>query len=114
MYTNGPGAPDPQTFMAQFTSWEVASKDNKWQGRNYTRWRNDEYDRIWKAAESEMDPVKRTALLVRLNDLVIQNVVAIPILWRNFVAGVSNRLKSTDISGWDSYLWRLAYWYRQS
>ena len=114
MYTNGPGAPDPQTFMAQFTSWEVASKDNKWQGRNYTRWRNDEYDRIWKAAESEMDPVKRAALLVRLNDLVIQNVVAIPILWRNFVAGVSNRLKSTDISGWDSYLWRLAYWYRQT
>src|SRR5256712_1995513 len=114
MYTNGPGAPDPQTFMAQFTSWEVASKDNKWQGRNYTRWRNDEYDRIWKAAESEMDAVKRAALLVRLNDLVIQNVVAIPILWRNFVAGVSNRLKSTDISGWDSYLWRLAYWYRQS
>ena len=61
-----------------------------------------------------MDPVKRAALLVRLNDLVIQNVVAIPILWRNFVAGVSNGLKSTDISGWDSYLWRLAYWYRQS
>jgi hypothetical protein len=46
--------------------------------------------------------------------LVIQNVVVIPIVWRNSVAGVSNRLKGTDLSGWDSYLWRLAYWYRQS
>ena len=114
MYTNGPGAPDPQTFMAQFTSWEVASKDNKWQGRNTTRWRNEEYDGLWKSAENEMDPVKRAALFVRMNDLVIQNVVAIPILWRNSVAGVSNRLKGNDLSGWDSYLWRLAYWYRQA
>jgi len=36
------------------------------------------------------------------------------ILWRNAVAVVSNQLKSTDISGWDSYRWRLAYRYRQS
>jgi peptide/nickel transport system substrate-binding protein len=114
MYTNGPGAPDPQTFMVQFASWEAASKENKWQGRNNTRWRNEEYDRIWKAAESEMDPVKRAAHFVRLNDLVVQHVVSIPILWRNFVAGVSTRLKATELSAWDSYLWRLPYWYRQS
>jgi peptide/nickel transport system substrate-binding protein len=112
MYTNGPGAPDPQTFMTQFTSWEAASKENKWQGRNNTRWRNEEYDRIWKAAESEMDPVKRAAHFVRLNDLVVQHVVSIPILWRNFVAGVSTRLRSTELSSWDSYLWRLPYWHR--
>ena len=114
MYSNGPNAPDPQTFMAQFTSWEVAAKENKWQGRNNTRWRNEEFDRVWRAASSEMDPIKRAAHFVRMNDLLIQHVVAIPILWRNAVAGVSNQLKSTDISGWDSYLWRLAYWYRQS
>jgi peptide/nickel transport system substrate-binding protein len=49
-----------------------------------------------------------------MNDMVIQNVVVIPIIWRNAVAGVSNRIKGNDLSGWDSYLWRLAYWYRQS
>src|SRR6266850_2112600 len=114
MYSNGPNAPDPQTFMAQYTSWEFSTKENKWQGRNNTRWRNEEYDRVWKAAASEMDPIKRAAHFVRMNDLLVQHVVAIPILWRNSVAGVSNQLKSTDISGWDSYLWRLAYWYRQS
>lgn len=30
-----------------------------------------------------MDPVKRAALFIRMNDLVIQNVVVIPILRRN-------------------------------
>jgi peptide/nickel transport system substrate-binding protein len=114
MYNVGPGAPDPQTFMSNFTSAEVCSKENKWARRNTTRWRNEEYDRIWKAAESEMDPAKRAALLIRMNDMLTQNVVVIPIVWRNAVAGVSNRLKGNDLSGWDSYLWRLAYWYRQS
>jgi peptide/nickel transport system substrate-binding protein len=114
MYSVGPNAPDPQTFMSNFTSAEVCSKENKWARRNTTRWRNEEYDRIWKAAESEMDPAKRAALIIRMNDMLTQNVVVIPIVWRNAVAGVSNRLKGNDLSGWDSYLWRLAYWYRQS
>jgi peptide/nickel transport system substrate-binding protein len=114
MYNNGPGAPDPQTFMLQWTSWEVSAKDNKWQGRNITRWRNDEADKLWRSASSEMDPVKRAALFIRLNDLIIQNVVVIPIIWRNTVAGASNRLKGTDVSGWDSNLWNLAYWHREA
>ncbi|HKQ97857.1 MAG TPA: peptide ABC transporter substrate-binding protein [Candidatus Polarisedimenticolia bacterium] len=114
MYSVGPNAPDPQTFMANYTTAEICSKDNKWARRNTTRWRNDEYDRLWKSAESEMDPVKRAALFIRMNDMIIQNVVVIPLVWRNSVAGVSNRLKGNDLSGWDSYLWRLAYWYRQS
>jgi peptide/nickel transport system substrate-binding protein len=114
MYNNGPGAPDPQTFMLQFVSWEVSAKDNKWQGRNTTRWRNEESDRLWRAASSEMDPVKRAAIFIKINDLVIQNVVMIPIIWRNVVAGASNKLKGTDISGWDSNLWHLSYWYRES
>jgi peptide/nickel transport system substrate-binding protein len=43
--------------MTHFWSWEVAQTANKWAGRNRTRWRNDQYDRLWRAAEGEMDPV---------------------------------------------------------
>jgi peptide/nickel transport system substrate-binding protein len=112
MYSTTMNNPDPQRFMEQFCSWEVAAKENKWAGRNITRWRNEEYDRLWKAAESEMDPVKRAARYIGMNDLLIQNVVVIPVLWRNVVTAVSNRLKGTDISGWDSNLYNHAYWYR--
>jgi len=114
MYSNGPGAPDAAVFMLQFTSWELAAKDNKWQGRNITRWRNEEADRAWRAASTEMDPVKRAAHFIKMNDLVIQNVVTIPLIWRNAVAGAANRLKGVDLSGWDSYLWHLAYWHREA
>ena len=111
MYNTTMTAPDPQYFMNQFTSWEIASKANKWQGRNVTRWRNEEYDRAYRAADSELDPVKRAALFIKLNDLVIQNVVVIPVLWRNGVSASSVRLRGMDLSGWDSTFWRLAYWH---
>jgi peptide/nickel transport system substrate-binding protein len=114
MYNNGPDTPDPQSFMSQFTSWEVATKDNKWQGRNITRWRHEEYDRVWRAAAAEMDPVKRAALFVRMNDLVIQHVVVIPVSFRNGASGVATRLGGTDVSAWDSNLWHLPYWHREA
>ena len=114
MYQTTMTQPDPQRFMDQFTSWEVASKTNQWQGRNITRWRNDEYDRTWKAAETEMDPVKRAALFIKMNDLVIQNIVVVPVVWRARVAAISARLRDAGQSGWDSDFWNLANWWKQA
>src|SRR4029450_10848118 len=111
MYNTTTGV-DPLWGMRVFTSQEVATRDNKWSGRNVTRWRSDEYDRLWKAAETEMDPVKRAALFVRMNDLVIQNGVVIPVLWRHGVAVATARLRGLDLSGWDSNVWRLPYWHK--
>ena len=113
MYTTTMTQPDPELFMNQFTSWEVASKDNKWQGRNITRWRNEEYDKLYKAAEAELDPVKRAALFIKMNEMVIQNVVVVPVVFRPRVAAVSNRLH-VEQSGWDSDFWNLPSWYREA
>jgi peptide/nickel transport system substrate-binding protein len=112
MYTTTMTQPDPELFMNQFTSWEVASKDNKWQGRNITRWRNEDYDKLYRAAESEMDPVKRAALFIKMNDLVIQNVVVIPVVQRPRVAAISNKLR-VEQTAWDSDFWSLPHWYRE-
>jgi peptide/nickel transport system substrate-binding protein len=112
MYTTTMTQPDPQRFMDQFTSWEVSSKDNKFALTNKTRWRNEEYDKAWKAAETEMDPVKRAALFVKMNDLVIQNVVVIPVVFRPRVAAISSRLRDVVQSGWDGDFWALPYWSR--
>jgi peptide/nickel transport system substrate-binding protein len=109
MYTTSTGV-DPLWGMRAFTSHEAATKDNKWTGRNITRWRNEEYDKLWKAAETEMDPVKRVAQFIKMNDMVIQNAVVIPVLWRNGVVVTGSRMRGLDLSGWDSNLWRLPYW----
>jgi peptide/nickel transport system substrate-binding protein len=114
MYTTTMTQPDPEIFMNQFTSAEVATKENKWQGRNITRWHSEEYDKLFRAAESEMDPAKRAALFIKMNDLVIQNVVVIPVVQRPSVSAISNRLKDTTLSGWDSNFWRLPFWHREA
>jgi peptide/nickel transport system substrate-binding protein len=114
MYSTGAGSPDPQAHMNRFVSWEIAQKANNWSGRNIVRWANEEYDRTWKAAEGELDPVKRAAQIIRLNDLLASDVVVIPVVWRSRVAAVGTKLKGMELSTWDSDLWRLAYWYREA
>src|SRR6266851_8188859 len=113
MYTTTMTQPDPELFMNQFTTAEVSSRENKWQGRNITRWRNEEYDKLYKAAESELDPVKRAALFIKMNEMVIQNVVVVPVVFRPRVAAVSNKLR-IEQSGWDSDFWNLQNWYREA
>ncbi|OGA15330.1 MAG: peptide ABC transporter substrate-binding protein [Betaproteobacteria bacterium RIFCSPLOWO2_02_FULL_66_14] len=113
MYTTTMTQPDPQVFMNQFTSDEVATKDNKWQGRNISRWRSEEYDKAFKAAESELDPMKRAALFVRMNDLVIGSRHIIPVVFRPRVAAISNQIRA-PLSGWDNDLWLLRDWYREA
>jgi peptide/nickel transport system substrate-binding protein len=113
MYTTTMTQPDPELFMNQFTTSEVATKENKWQGRNITRWRSEEYDKLFRSAESELDPVKRAALFIKMNELVIQNVVVIPVVFRPRVAAIANTMR-VEQSGWDSDFWNLHNWYREA
>jgi peptide/nickel transport system substrate-binding protein len=113
MYTATMPQPDPKLFINQFVSWEIASKENKWQGRNITRWHSEEYDKAFRAAEGELDPVKRAALFIRMNDLVCDNRAVIPVVNRPKVQAVSNKLH-TPGSGWDNDLWNLKDWYRDA
>ena len=105
--------PDPARFMDQYVSWEFASKANKWQGRNVSRWRNDEYDALYRAAEVELDPVKRAAMFIRMNDLVCSDRHILPVVFRPKVVGVNNKLVM-PLSGWAEDLSALAHWYREA
>jgi peptide/nickel transport system substrate-binding protein len=108
------GSPDPQRFMEGFTSWQIASKENKWSLGNRSRWRNEDYDRLWRASERELDPLKRAALMIRMNDLVVREGVVIPLLVRNEATAVSSKLRGVDITPWGSNLWNLASWTREA
>jgi len=113
MYTTTMTQPDPELFMNQFVSWEAAAKENKWQGRNITRWKSEEYDKTYRAAEGELDPVKRAALYIRLNDLVIAGRYIIPVVYRPRVSAVVTKLQA-PLSGWDNDLWNLKDWYKDA
>jgi len=113
MYTTTMTQPDPELFMDQFCSWQCASKENKWQGRNIVRLRSDEYDKTYRQAEDELDPVKRAALFMRLNDIAVESRAVIPLVYRPRVAAVATKLRP-QLSGWDNDFWLLKDWYREA
>jgi peptide/nickel transport system substrate-binding protein len=113
MFTTSMTQPDPGLFTRQFLSSEAAAKANKWQGRNITRWQNVDFDRLYHASENELDPVKRAALFVAMNDLLISDVVVIPVVTRPGVVAMSNKLHA-PMSGWDNNTWALQDWYRDA
>lgn len=113
MYTTTMTQPDAGTFMNQFTTGEVATKENKWQGRNITRWTNEEYDKLYAASEGELDPIKRAAMFVRMNDLACGDHAVIPVVYRPRTAAISSKLKA-DISGWDTDMGNMKDWYREA
>jgi peptide/nickel transport system substrate-binding protein len=77
------------------------------------RWRNDEYDGMYRSAETEMDPVKRAALFIRMNDLVVKSGILVPMFLRAKAAAVSNRLRGIQHNAFDVDFWNLPEWYRE-
>ena len=113
MFTTTMTQPDPQIFMEQFTSSQAAQKANKWASRNLVRWSNAEYDAAFAAAQVEFDPVKRAALFIKMNDLVVNDKHVIPLFARPRPYGVVNKLAPV-LSAWDNATWALSYWYREA
>jgi peptide/nickel transport system substrate-binding protein len=113
MYTTTMTQPDPGAFMRPFLSSEVASRANKFQGRNITRWQSEEFDKLHQASDKELDPVKRAALFIAMNDLLIKNVVVIPVVGRPGVAALASN-QHAPLSGWDNNTYALQDWYRDA
>ena len=113
MYTTTMNQPDPERFMDQYLSKEVSSKANKWQGRNISRYRNPEYDATYAAAEVELDPIKRAALFIKLNDLPVKDQFIVPLVARSRVRGAASKLV-TVLTGWDLDYSGLPHWYREA
>ena len=106
-------SPDPEGLMQCFVSWEVCSRANKWLGQNMMRWQNSEFDALFRAAEAEIDPVKRAALFIRMNDLVVGDGYVLPLIART-TARALNRQLQAPLSGWQSDMASLPHWYRVS
>jgi peptide/nickel transport system substrate-binding protein len=113
MYTTTMTQPDPQIFMEQFTTDQIAQKSNKWASRNLVRWSNKEYDDTFKAAQVEQDAVKRAAMFIKLNDLVVGDMHVIPLFARPRPRGTALKLVA-PLSAWDNDTCFLGAWSRDA
>jgi peptide/nickel transport system substrate-binding protein len=105
--------PDPALHMRRYLSKNVATKENKWQGQNFPRWVNKDFDAAIDAAETETDPLKRASLYIKANDIMWQDTMVIPVMHRLKVAAVSNSVRPV-LSGWANDTDNIQDWYREA
>ena len=113
MFTTTMSQPDPQYFMEQFTSSQHSQKANKWASRNLVRWSSKDYDDTFAAAQVELDAVKRAAMFIKCNDLVVNDGYVIPLFARPRPVGVVNKMVIHS-SAWDNLTWAIGYWTREA
>jgi peptide/nickel transport system substrate-binding protein len=107
------GNVDPENFMRNFHSSQIPSKLNKWSVQNAPRYRSAEYDATFDAAAVELDPVKRAALFIKLNDILVNDGYVIPIANRPGVAALGRNLRA-QLSSWSADIFLIQDWYREA
>lgn len=110
MYTTGNTNPDPGNYMKTYTCGEIPQKSNSWKGQNVSRYCNPEYDTLWQQSTKELDPEKRTQLFIKMNDMLVNNAIVIPLVHRAETVGFSNRITGLDLTPWDLNTWNIADW----
>ena len=112
MYTNGT-TPDISSYMSGWTTKQIAQKSNNWNQTNYHRYSNPAYDAIVDQMRKETDPAKINLLGIQANDIIVGDVVVIPLVNRFQVASAKSKtLLGTNLNPWDSEMWNIADWYK--
>jgi peptide/nickel transport system substrate-binding protein len=118
MFTNGPDSTDPQNYLSGWIckksddSLNIANASNQWLGNNTERWCSEEYDALFQTLTETADPAQRLEIAKQLNDLLAQNYVNLPLVFRGSVSAHANSVLGVRLNGWDSELWNIEDWTR--
>lgn len=123
MWTNSPSSPIPLSWWVSWYSGEgdsldnIAQQSNQWQGQNYQRWVNEEFDEMFERLQVETDMDAAAELMIQMNDLLIEEVVLIPLVNRSvdtYAHSVDLRAENLalgpfhDITYWNIHNWNFA------
>lgn len=103
-------SPDPGLFVGYWRCNQIAQKANNWGGWNSSRWCSPEYDALFAQAQQELDPAKRRDIFIKMNNMLTEDVVMVPLVWQATVSGVSHKLAGWSPTPWDADLWNIADW----
>jgi peptide/nickel transport system substrate-binding protein len=106
-------SPDPANYMHYWTCDRIPNKANGWAiALNFERACYTDYDELYKQSSVELNPEKRRQQFIQMNDLLIKEVVMIPIVYRAEVEGVSLTIEGIDPTPWDAFTWQIMNWRR--
>ncbi|MBI2027860.1 MAG: peptide ABC transporter substrate-binding protein [Deltaproteobacteria bacterium] len=90
----------------------IPSKENNWQGQNYTGWRNARADEIYRTIPTILDEKKRRELLQEGEEIWSEELPAIPLFLRTQVSVTHENLQNWKPTGmqvpitWNAQDWK--------
>src|SRR5665811_2364731 len=118
MYTNKATSSVPISYMQDWYAGpdgeNIAQASNEWQGTNRQRWSNADYDAAFNQLLTATDLEQAYALLIQLNDIIINDRAVIPEVNRSAdTYAISNRLVKENVGlgvGLEYNYWNIANW----
>lgn len=91
--------PDPENFLAMFYGGNIAEGSNL---VNAFKYQNDAYDKMFEQALTERDPARRMELLVKCDQMIIDEGVVMPIFTDDHIVIVNARVRNFDANPMES------------
>jgi peptide/nickel transport system substrate-binding protein len=90
----------------------ISQKSNAWSARNFTRYRNAEFDAVHEACRTETDAEAFANAFIQMNDMLYNDAATIPLVRAVGKTGLSKQLNQANVSpsqfNYDT--WNIANW----
>ena len=106
-------SPDPGAYLKAWTCQEAAQKANNWSAPNWSRYCNPDFDALYERSRTELDPQRRRALIVAMNDLLIEDAAVIPLVEKPTTFGIRHDITGYSPTAWDVHPWDIMHWTRE-
>ncbi len=116
MSTANIDSPFPLSYMSSWYAGpdnvNVAQQSNGWTGQNLSRYVSPEYDELFEAVRTEIDPERSAELFIAMNDHLIADQAIIPVVQRGDFLAISNRLVAENLASgpFETDYWNIENW----
>ncbi len=115
MFTSTFESPYPVGYMNRWYTGKDPSrtwgqKSNNWSGRNFMKWQNAEYDKLFDQVLVELNTEKAAEMWQQLNDLIVNDYADVPLVDRKFTSSRAKNLTGPEPRAFDSETWNIADW----
>jgi peptide/nickel transport system substrate-binding protein len=97
--------------LVNYLSTSIGTPASRWQGQNYSGWSQPDYDRLYQAFASTLDPAERTAQVIQMARLISDEVPLIMLFFNFNVSAYSASLRGPDPKAFDTLVnWNIYEW----
>lgn len=96
--------PEPDSYMELYACSQISQKESQRAKENSSRYCNPDYDALLEELKREVDPDKRKALFIEVNDPLIEDVALIPLVRRSDSYAIANALTNLEFTLWMTLL----------